>query len=171
MQIITLTSDTGIQDYYIASIKGAILKEIPEFQIVDISHSIGAFDVANAAFQLKCCYKDFPKGTIHIIGVDSEPMITPQEYSDKNFTNGTGFEVYSISLDKKQNAWIKAINDDKLFWEYHVSDLGGWNSAAAGIYQIRSIPSSVLIDKNGIIIAKNLKGAALHQFLKNNLKK
>ena len=52
MQIITLTSDTGIQDYYIASIKGAILKEIPEFQIVDISHSIGAFDVANAAFQL-----------------------------------------------------------------------------------------------------------------------
>ena len=94
-----------------------------------------------------------------------------KQYSDKNFTNGIGFEVYSISLDKKQNAWIKAINDDKLFWEYHVSDLGGWNSAAAGIYKIRSIPSNVLIDKNGIIIAKNLKGAALHQFLKNNLKK
>ena len=94
-----------------------------------------------------------------------------KEYVDKEFTNGKGFEVYSISLDKKQNAWIKAINDDKLFWEYHVSDLGGWNSAAAGIYKIRSIPSNVLIDKNGIIIAKNLKGAALHQFLKNNLKK
>ena len=94
-----------------------------------------------------------------------------KEYFDKDFTNGKGFEVYSISLDKKQNAWIKAINDDKLFWEYHVSDLGGWNSAAAGIYKIRSIPSNVLIDKNGIIIAKNLKGAALHQFLKNNLTK
>ena len=94
-----------------------------------------------------------------------------KEYSEKDFTNGKGFEVYSVSFDTKQNAWLKAINDDKLFWEYHVSDLGGWNSAAAGIYQIRSIPSSVLIDKNGIIIAKNLKGAALHQFLKNNLKK
>ena len=94
-----------------------------------------------------------------------------KEYVDKDFTNGKGFEVYSISFDTKQNAWIKAINDDKLFWEYHVSDLGGWNSAAAGIYKIRSIPSNVLIDKNGIIIAKNLKGAALHQFLKNNLKK
>ena len=94
-----------------------------------------------------------------------------KEYFDKDFTNGKGFEVYSISLDTKQNAWIKAINDDKLFWEYHVSDLGGWNSAAAGIYKIRSIPSNVIIDKNGIIIAKNLKGAALHQFLKNNLKK
>ena len=94
-----------------------------------------------------------------------------KEYADKDFTNGKGFEVYSISLDKKQNAWIKAINDDKLFWEYHVSDLGGWNSAAAGIFQIRSIPSNVIIDKNGIIIAKNLKGSALHQFLKNNLKR
>ena len=94
-----------------------------------------------------------------------------KEYSDKDFTNGKGFEVYSVSFDTKQNSWLKAINDDKLFWEYHVSDLGGWNSAAAGVYQIRSILSSVLIDKNGIIIAKNLKGAALHQFLKNNLKK
>ena len=94
-----------------------------------------------------------------------------KEYFDKDFTNGTGFEVYSISLDKKQNAWIKAINDDKLFWEYHVSDLKGWNSAGSGIYQIRSIPSNVLIDKNGVIIAKNLKGSALHNFLKNNLNK
>ena len=76
------------------------------------------------------------------------------EYFDKDFTNGTGFEVYSISLDTKQNAWIKAINDDKLFWEYHVSDLGGWNSAAAGIYQIRSIPSNVLIDKTELLLQK-----------------
>ena len=94
-----------------------------------------------------------------------------KQYSDKNFTDGTGFEVYSVSLDKKQDDWVNAINKDNLSWEYHVSDLRGWNSAAAGIYQIRSIPSNVLIDKNGIIIAKNLKGAALHQFLKNNLKK
>jgi thiol-disulfide isomerase/thioredoxin len=94
-----------------------------------------------------------------------------RKFHKAKFKNGKGFEIFSLSLDKKQNAWIKAINDDKLFWEYHVSDLGGWNSAAAGIYKIRSIPSNVIIDKNGIIIAKNLKGAALHQFLKNNLKK
>ena len=92
-------------------------------------------------------------------------------YYNKKFTHGDGFEVYSISLDTKQKAWVKAINDDNLFWKYHVSDLNGWNAAAAGIYQIRSIPSNVLLDKNGIIIAKNLKGTALHNFLKNNLKK
>ena len=94
-----------------------------------------------------------------------------KNYYNKKFTHGDGFEVYSVSLDTKQNAWVKAINDDNLFWEYHVSDLNGWNAAAAGIYQIRSIPSNVLIDKDGIIIAKNLKGADLHNFLKNNLKK
>ena len=52
MQILTLTSDTGLQDYYIASLKGAILKTMPEVQIVDISHSIQPFDVASAAFQM-----------------------------------------------------------------------------------------------------------------------
>tara|TARA_B110000091_G_scaffold55103_1_gene60456 strand:+ start:427 stop:936 length:510 start_codon:yes stop_codon:yes gene_type:complete len=90
-------------------------------------------------------------------------------YHDKKFTHGNGFEIYSVSLDTKQNNWIKAINTDKLFWEYHVSDLGGWNSKGSSIYQIRSIPSNVVIDKNGIIIAKNLKGAALQRFLKENL--
>ena len=93
-----------------------------------------------------------------------------KEYSNKDFTNGKGFEVYSISLDTKQNAWIKAINDDKLFWEYHVSDLGGWQSAGSQKYGIRSIPSNVLIDGNGIIIAHNLKGAALNRFLESQKK-
>jgi thiol-disulfide isomerase/thioredoxin len=92
-------------------------------------------------------------------------------FFDKNFTHGNGFEVYSLSLDTKQNAWVKAINDDKLFWEYHVSDLGGWKSEGSSKYQIRSIPSNVVIDKNGIIVAKNLKGKALHKFLNENLKK
>ena len=90
-------------------------------------------------------------------------------YHDKKFTYGNGFEIYSVSLDTKQAAWLKAINKDKLFWEYHVSDLGGWNSEGAGIYNIRSIPSNVIIDKDGIIVAKNLKGAALQRFLKESL--
>ena len=88
-------------------------------------------------------------------------------YHKSNFTSGKGFEIYSLSLDKKAQAWIKAINKDELFWKYHVSDLGGWDSEGAQKYGIRSIPSNVLIDKNGIIIAKNLKGAALGRFLES----
>jgi S-adenosylmethionine hydrolase len=81
MQIVTLTSDTGLQDYYVAAMKGAILNQMQQPTIIDISHNIRPFDVANAAFQLRCCYQDFPKGTIHIIGVDSEPILTGEKTS------------------------------------------------------------------------------------------
>jgi S-adenosyl-L-methionine hydrolase (adenosine-forming) len=76
MQIITLTTDFGLQDYYVAATKGAILNQIPSANIIDISHSIKPFNVAEAVFQLKCCYHTFPAGTIHIIGVDSEPVFS-----------------------------------------------------------------------------------------------
>ena len=93
-----------------------------------------------------------------------------QKYTKKNFKQGKGFEIYSLSLDSKQKAWVNAINKDELFWQFHVSDLGGWQSEGSNKYGIRSIPSNVLIDGQGIIIAKNLKGAALHRFLENSLK-
>ena len=93
-----------------------------------------------------------------------------KKYKKKIFKNGKGFEVFSLSLDKKQDAWVKAINQDELFWEYHVSDLGGWQSEGSNRYGIRSIPSNVLINGDGIIIAHNLKGPALHQFLERSKK-
>ena len=93
-----------------------------------------------------------------------------QKYTKKNFKQGKGFEIYSLSLDSKQKAWVNAINKDELFWQFHVSDLGGWQSEGSNKYGIRSIPSNVLIDGKGIIIAKNLKGAALHRFLENSIK-
>ena len=93
-----------------------------------------------------------------------------RKFNKQKFKNGNGFEIYSLSLDSKQKAWVKAINKDQLFWEYHVSDLGGWESEGSNKYGIRSIPSNVLIDGNGIIIAKDLKGPALHRFLKSQKK-
>ena len=93
-----------------------------------------------------------------------------KKYRKKTFKNGKGFEIFSLSLDKKQDAWVKAINQDGLFWQYHVSDLGGWQSEGSNRYGIRSIPSNVLIDGKGIIIAHHLKGPALHQFLERSKK-
>lgn len=93
-----------------------------------------------------------------------------KKHKDTRFKEGNGFEIFSVSLDKSAESWIKAINQDELFWKYHVSDLGGWNSEGAKIYNIRSIPSNVLINSKGIIIAKNLKGPALHRFLENQKK-
>jgi len=75
MQIITLTSDMGLKDHYVASMKGTVLGLVPEAHIIDVSHNIRPFNVAEAAYQISCCYADFPAGTVHVIGVDSEPMI------------------------------------------------------------------------------------------------
>ena len=72
MSIITLTTDLGLKDYYVAGIKGHILSQLPDANIVDISHEIPAFNISVAAFCLKNCYYDFPKGSIHIIGVSPE---------------------------------------------------------------------------------------------------
>jgi thiol-disulfide isomerase/thioredoxin len=68
-----------------------------------------------------------------------------------------GFDIVGVSLDKNKARWIKAITEDKLAW-HQLSDLQGWNNAAAKQYAIRTIPSNLLLDKNGIIIGKNLIG-------------
>lgn len=80
-----------------------------------------------------------------------------------------GFEVYSVSLDKSKERWVKAIKDDGLIWEQHVSDLKFWQSAAAADYGVKSIPQTFLIDGNGKIIAKNLRGQALENKLEELL--
>jgi thiol-disulfide isomerase/thioredoxin len=90
-----------------------------------------------------------------------------KKYKNAKFKNAKGFTVYSVSLDKNKAAWIKAIQQDGLEWPYHVSDLKFWNSEAAKIYGVNSIPTNWLIDANGIIVAKNLRGIALHKALDN----
>ncbi len=92
------------------------------------------------------------------------------KYKDKEFTNAKGFTVYGVSLDNNLESWKKAIQQDNLVWDYHVSDLKGWNSAGAAIYGVRAIPSNFLIDGTGKIIAKNLRGAALEAEIQKYLK-
>lgn len=65
-----------------------------------------------------------------------------------------GFTVFGVSLDRDKDAWLKGIEEDGLTWA-HVSDLAYWNNAAAKLYAVSGIPHSVLVDKNGKIIAKN----------------
>ncbi|MFD2244802.1 TlpA disulfide reductase family protein [Pontibacter ruber] len=85
------------------------------------------------------------------------------EYKDK------GFEIFGVSLDQSKEKWVKAIADDKLTWP-HVSDLKGWESAAAQLYGVDAIPQTILLDKEGKIIAKNLRGAELEAKLASLLK-
>ncbi len=93
------------------------------------------------------------------------------KYKDQKFKNGKGFTIYSVSLDQNKEAWIKAIAKDKLEWPYHVSDLGGWQSKPAAMYGVNSIPANYLIDGNGVIIARQLRGANLEATLESLLAK
>jgi len=81
-----------------------------------------------------------------------------------------GFEVYSVSLDRNKADWVQAIKEDGLTWT-HVSDLKYFECQAARDYNINAIPFSILLDKNGVILAKNLRGAALEQKLEEVLGK
>ncbi len=83
-------------------------------------------------------------------------------YKDKGFT------VLGVSLDRTKEAWVKAIYEDKLSWT-QVSDLKEWNSEAGQLYKITAIPASFMIDPDGKLVAKNLRGPALKRFLQQTL--
>lgn len=72
MSIITLTTDFGLKDHFVGALKGKIISEYPEAQIIDISHHVDLFNVAEASYMIGAAYSSFPKGTVHLIGVDCE---------------------------------------------------------------------------------------------------
>ena len=79
-----------------------------------------------------------------------------------------GFDVFGVSLDRKKEDWLKAIEKDQLTWT-HVSDLKYWSNDAAKLYAVNSIPASFLLDESGTIIARNLRGEALANKVKELL--
>jgi thiol-disulfide isomerase/thioredoxin len=86
------------------------------------------------------------------------------KYKDK------GFEIFSVSLDKDRESWVRAIAKDNLSWPNHVSDLKYWKSAGAVAYGVTAIPFTVLVDKKGRIVAKKLRGQELENKVDELLK-
>lgn len=103
MSIITLTTDMGLRDHYVAAVKGAILSQYPEARIVDVSHGITPFNNAQAAFVLRHAYPEFPRGSIHIIGVnpDTDGGQTPHLVvrHDGHFFVGSDNGIFSLLFD------------------------------------------------------------------------
>lgn len=84
-----------------------------------------------------------------------------------NKYNADGFEVFSVSLDRTKNQWVGAIEQDGLVWPTHVSDLKYFQSEAAMIYKVNAIPFALLLDPEGRVIGKNLRGRALQAKLES----
>jgi len=109
MAIVTLLTDSGESDYYVAAIKAKILSVNPGLNLVDISHKIGPCDLAHAAFVLKSVFRDFPKGTVHLAGVDAtgnkEDAYIALQLEDHFFV-GTDNGLFSLISDKSHQIVI-----------------------------------------------------------------
>lgn len=87
------------------------------------------------------------------------------KYNKAKFKTAKGFEVFSVSLDKGLEPWKQAVEKDGLIWKNHVCDMKGWDNEGAAKYGVTSIPMSFLIDENGVIVGKELRGLQLHMEL------
>ncbi len=94
-----------------------------------------------------------------------------KKYTTSKFINGNGFEIFSVSLDQTKNAWLSAIEKDNLIWKSHTCDFLGWNNIVAKQYGVNSIPTNFLINGDGIIIGKGLRGEELAKAIEAYLKK
>lgn len=102
MPIITLTTDLGLKDHYVGSIKASILRQLDSVNIVDISHSIPTFNIPHAAFVLKNVFKEFPPKSIHIIGVNTQTNHDSHHiavFADDHYFIGTDNGIFSLLLD------------------------------------------------------------------------
>lgn len=126
MAIITLTSDWGNSDFYVPAVKGTIYSMLPDVNIVDITHNVKSFDVKSAAFIIKNCYKNFPKGTVHILAVDTEESTENPHIVLKvndHFFVGTDNTIFSLIVDKDPyEAVIIDIMQDTDFFTFSTRD-------------------------------------------------
>ncbi len=123
MSIITLTTDFGSKDYYVALLKGHILRAFPKVTIIDITHDISAHDIMEGAFFLKSTYNSFPKGTIHFVGVntfyDSANRLLVFNHDDFTFI-GPNNGLFSLVLTDLVEERIIEIADQDLLDIYDV---------------------------------------------------
>ena len=152
--LITLTSDMGLKDYYVAAVKGAIYNQLPDVKIVDISHDIPPFDIVHASFVLKNTFKEFPKNSIHIIGVDtssnhgSEHVIISNH--DQYFI-GNNNGVFSLIFDKKPDGiWIINHNSNTEDFSFPTKDIFvpiACHLARGGLPSVVGKPIETLVSK------------------------
>ena len=164
MAIITLTTDFGEKDHFVGAVKGAIYTELEDAKIVDISHSISPFHLHEAAYIIQNAYKSFPKGTIHIIGVDSE--LNPENkhiavFMDDHYFVCADNGIISMLASEIRPEKIVEINiHDRIMSNFPVLDVFvkvAGHIARGGTLDVIGKPTSEIKEMTGIrpVVNKN----------------
>lgn len=114
MAIITFMSDFGWRDHYVASVKAKILSIIPNITVVDISHEIEPFNIPHAAFVLSSIFRDFPKGTVHLVAVSSQSRNSEKYIAmklEEHYFVGSDNGIFSLLSDRNPSVIIELLND------------------------------------------------------------
>jgi S-adenosylmethionine hydrolase len=172
MAIITLTTDLGDKDIYQAALKGSILKLLPAVNIVDITHSVAAFNVQQAAFILKNSFYYFPAQTVHLIGIDtvynSDTKYLAVKYKNHYFV-GSDNGIFSLMFDSEPDEIVEInIMQDLKFLHFPLADIfvkAACHLAGGGQLSEIGLPMTKMEKKMNLqpIVEKNLiKGAVIY---------
>jgi S-adenosyl-L-methionine hydrolase (adenosine-forming) len=126
MPIVTLISDWGLKDHYLGAVKGALHQQVPGTEIVDISHTIQPFNLNQAAFILRNSYKNFPEGTIHIIGINTEASIeTPHTLvvKDGHYFIGADNGIFPLIFSKPDSVIELDVIQDSDYFTFSARDV------------------------------------------------
>ncbi len=173
MSIITLTTDMGLRDHYVGVLKGAIYRHYPEAKIIDLSHQVKPFYVPEAAMIVRNSYPDFPKGTVHLIGVS--PNRTERinhlavEFKGQYFI-GADNGMFPLIFDRAPSkivdlSLITQTATSAIFPSRDIFSIAACHLAKGGIMQILGRPADIINEKTAfvpVIDGKTIRGLAIH---------
>jgi len=152
MAIITLTSDWGLKDHYIGAVKGTILSYYPEARIIDITHLVPSFDIEQASFIVKNSYYNFPKGSIHILAVNTEASIQSPHTAvlyDGHYFIAADNGIFSLIFDDKPEKIIEiTLLQDSDYFTFSTRDV----FAKAACHLAKGLPIEELgVEKENLL--------------------